>query len=732
MATKPFLIAPLNSGFENNVEPWLIPDDAFEVLENMYVFRGRVRKRFGATFVNTEVDLDVAQLNSRLRINIGTTAAVTGNFPATVVPGNVYKIGQMFSIGDTMFTVISNVAGFQFTLSTGAAVGEFNITTGQFRVTGNNENPSTPVFFYPATPVMGLLLYQSDVDPAPTYAFDTQFSYQFSGGGWNRLGTQVWTGSDSQFFWGETWRGVTPNDRFFFVTNFNAADGIQYWDGAAWNLLQPLYQDVPESASAQRVITSRIIVNFKNRLLLLNVTEQVGGVSTNFKNRCRFSVNGDPTAVNAWRQDIPGNGGFIDCPSSEAIVSVQFIKDRLIVFLQQSTWELVFIGNTALPFIWQKINTELGAESPFSSVPFDKIILSIGDVGIHACSGANVERIDQKIPTEVFEISNENNGPLRVYGIRDYFNELVYWTFPDDQYDPQYPTRILVFNYETGAWAINHDSITVFGYFYQADAATWENSPQEWQEAEFIWDDGIIQAASRRIIAGNQQGFTFLVNSGITRNAPALQITDITAGANDTFTLRVNDHNITEDDYFIIEHTQGITGLNDIVFQVSADVSDPDELIITQADVTGTYIGGGVITRVSNILMRTKQYNFFASQGRKAFIPRLDCMVSRTASGEVLIDYSPSSSNIDIVTEGIATGDLLGNGVLETFANALEPLEQTQERLWHSVFPQVDGQVIQFNIYMNDDQMKNTNISWSDIEFHAFLFWAIPVGRDIT
>ncbi len=48
-----FLIAPLNSGLQTDQKPFLIPDDAFAELNNAYIFRGRVRKRFGATFMNT-------------------------------------------------------------------------------------------------------------------------------------------------------------------------------------------------------------------------------------------------------------------------------------------------------------------------------------------------------------------------------------------------------------------------------------------------------------------------------------------------------------------------------------------------------------------------------------------------------------------------------------------------------------------------------------------------------
>ena len=89
-----FLIAPINSGLQKNLRPWLIPDDAFDYLQNAYVFRGRVKKRFGSTFMGT------SQYMSRLRINIGTVTSHT-------IPGGSTQldIGQAFSVGTDVFTV---------------------------------------------------------------------------------------------------------------------------------------------------------------------------------------------------------------------------------------------------------------------------------------------------------------------------------------------------------------------------------------------------------------------------------------------------------------------------------------------------------------------------------------------------------------------------------------------------------------------------------------------------
>src|SRR5579859_2370201 len=129
MAYDRFLIAPFATGLQTNMRPWLIMDDAFEDLQNAYVFRGRVRKRFGSRFMGTGWDSTQTEpLFSRLRINIGTTDG-SGDI-STTVPGNIFAIGQAFSIGDEIFTVVvDGTPGVM--LTTGASTTHtYNTTSG--------------------------------------------------------------------------------------------------------------------------------------------------------------------------------------------------------------------------------------------------------------------------------------------------------------------------------------------------------------------------------------------------------------------------------------------------------------------------------------------------------------------------------------------------------------------------------------------------------------------------
>src|SRR5580698_8642053 len=130
-----FLIAPINTGLQTDLRPWLTPDDSMAYLQNAYCFRGRVRKRFGSRLMGTGWPTAATQqLFSRFAINLGNTDG-SGNFSGTV-PGDIFGIGQMFSVGTEIFTVYqTGTPGVM--LDTGAStVHTYNTTTGALVING--------------------------------------------------------------------------------------------------------------------------------------------------------------------------------------------------------------------------------------------------------------------------------------------------------------------------------------------------------------------------------------------------------------------------------------------------------------------------------------------------------------------------------------------------------------------------------------------------------------------
>jgi len=780
-----YFIGPLQTGLQKDLRPFLINEDAFTLLQNAYVFRGRVRKRFGERLMGTGWSSAVTEpLFSRFRINIGTVAAHT-------IPGGMTQlaIGQMFSVGDDIFTVYQLGAGV-LTLSTNAgATATIDSTANPNTVVFTGEPNGSIVYYYPALPVMGLCNYQNGpINNQPSYGFDTQFAYLFTGGSWQRSGTVLLHGTNINFVWTENYRGGTPGGiptlfiSNYYVVNPNGVgdptdDPIWYTqDGSTWtptNTNATAFFFAPASGNKQTgpyVVTSRLIVSFKNRLLLLSTIENDNsggfGAGNNiaYTNRCRYSFNGSPFARNAWYEpnqkdtsggvvnnnNIAAGAGFIDATTEEQIISAEFIKDRLIVYFERSTWELAYTGNYVIPFVWQKINTELGSEAQFSTVPFDTVILTMGTTGVHACSGSNVERIDTKIPDQVFDIQNRNLGVQRVYGIRDYFTEVVYWTFPSTDLEAEsgasvYPTEILIYNYRNGSWGIFTDCITAFGYFEQQNmnnSITWASTTLTWEQANMAWASGTLDANFRQVIAGNQQGYTFICDPDESRNARAMQITNIVqSGANLLVTCMshtltpVNASDPTEGDYVILENLQGVTFTGTIytdnIFPVGGLGSDPiNEFIIQDVILVGTYTGGGTVSRVSNISIQSKQWNPYLKDGRNVFLQRIDFGVEKTTDGQITVDYFPSSTEVSMLDEGgsLGTGANMGTGVLETspYDPTYYPLEQAQTRLWHPIYFQTTGECIQILLYLNVTQMTTLKIAFSDFELDGLVLMTAP------
>lgn len=818
MAFQRFMIAPFNqnSGLQKNVKPWLIPDQAFSELNNAYVFRERVRKRFGSTWMNPAG----TQLQSRFRVDVDTTDAAGA--ASGTAPGAEFNAGQMFSIGGDIFTVNATgtpanllyapqlvgttdsngdltgtlngtaivgqafvvdadtytvavpagaltpsggapgsgtlvIATGAFTLTgvgadidvyfnTGAS-GTYNTTTGAYTFTSSYA--TTDVYFYPALPVMGLLTYESaNVNNETLIGFDTQFAYSYSSTGWDRIsaeataGAATWTGADYQLFWGATWIS-DPQTKIFFVTNFNQNEPnfMRYYNGTQWENFRPAvstYAAGPPVIAGITLEAARILVVFKNRLIALNTWERVtvdGAMynTYNYPNRARYAQVGSPLDANAWRQDTPGLGNAVDCATTEALITVEFIRDRLICYFERSTWELVYTGNQAYPFVWQQINTELGVESTFSIIPFDNVALGIGNVGIHSCSGTNVQRIDNLIPNEVYKIHNSGNGVFRVYGIRDYFAEVVYWTFPaETQSDSTpFPNRVLVFNYKTGTWAFNDDSITAFGYYYPQVGISWDSTDVTWDDS-ISWDSGFLQSQTQTIIMGNQQGYTSLLNIDVPVNASVLQITDISYSSSGT-TITCYNHNLSIGEYVYFEGIVGATtsALNDTILEVLATTQNTF-LVITPATLSNDYEGNGTLSRVSNIRITTKEYNFFADQNRNAYVSQINFMVDRTDSGQIFVDTYASTNPESLITAGGdapgGTGSLIGVSVLETYPYPSVPFEENATRLWHPIYFQSEGEVVQFSMYMTDDMMRDTDIRTQDFVLHAFIIYAMPTS----
>lgn len=754
MPYQKYLIGPYKSGLIDGVKPFYLPEDAFFKMLNVYTWRGRIRKRPGEITVSNTGTAIQKTNKSRLRINLGNTTA-GGNFnnSGNPVPGMVWKIGQAFSIGDEFFTVYQ--ANGAMLTTGGATTHNFDTATGMVNIVA--AAATTAVYYYPAEPVMGFFNPEQEmVNDEPTWAWDTQFAYEFNvaNDGWERLAGEAMAGdalwdstinNNSAFFWAHSYDGINDFQSFHYVTNNNPAEPrkMRYYNTATnqWNQFRPNFAYAPPPQipiPPLHIEAALMIISFADTLVLLNTYEEVTpGVVEHFPSRIRWCKQNfspiDNTVLNIYPFNLreAGFGGFLFGPTQEAIVSAKKLRDRLIVYFERSTYELARLGqNSVIPFEWRKINTELGAESTFSFIPFDKAVLGVGNTGVHACSGTNVERIDSKIPDEVFKIHNDIEGVKRVHGIRDYFTEMAYWTFPNFVDNPTYPTRILALNYTEESWSLWSDSITAWGYFQ--NPASRATPPTNLSD----------QSKFRQVVAGNQQGYTFLMDREIPQNTAALQITQIDISGDPTVILTIIDNNLDttsadpdDTDFVLLDNIQGITGLNGNIYAIETPTANTIN-ITARGAIAGVYTGGGTVQRVSRINMLTKDFNPFTPEGRNGFINKINFLIDRvptvlppTPDPVIEVDYYISTAPISVVDQATTSLSLIGTSNLQLSSYTLIPYEALQQQMWHTVYFQAEGSFIQFNIFYNDDQMIQNDTSLKDFQLHSMILSAMPTSE---
>ena len=620
---KPLAIAYADSGLVKDRQAYIPPNDAYVELLNAYVWRGTTKRRLAPSFLewlrreitqqaqaNTPagpaVLYTIADVLAGFRATQPYSSIECGSLVITVDRGGVPSVYTDQGDGTLALTLGARaIVASSINYMTGAVSITFAVAPGVLTV-------DSTYSYFPTLPSMGIHNREIINTNVEDYVFfDTVYAYTFSGSNFIELPSTtptIWTGSDSDFFWHTNyWNTPVTGRRLFWATNGKfgttvaTSDPIRYYDGVTWNAA-PFYPNTA-NGTTNSLISAKIIIPFRGRLVALNTLEAAATagptVTQSFQNRARWCWVGDPTNIGTgWHENVQGRGGYADAPTTEAIITAGFVRDTLVVCFERSTWKLRYTGNEILPFVWERINMELGAESKKSIILFDSLIVAVGDKGITKCDGNNVMRIDDAIRDEVFNIHNGNNGVERVQGARNFFEQVVYWTFPSNENNVTYPNRVLLYNYDNGTWANFDDHFTALGPFQRTEDVTWSSlSTTTWAQYRRTWGSGRNQSGFPLVAGGNQQGAIALLNQKVT-NDKSLHITAITAG--DPVRLTVPLHNLSNGE--IIE-VNGILGspddaLNGYRYQIT--VSDANNIFLSEmAKWTITAITRGAVTVIT-------------------------------------------------------------------------------------------------------------------------------------
>ena len=765
MGYQPHYIASFenDSGLFTYFEPFLAPEKAFPVLENAWCSRGKVVRKAGYSLIGRlQRDITSGSLGNVSAAGAGTqtySVFTLLSLHATEPNASIAPKTAVFTIGAPGSQILTDSAGTGALTISGAGTAitsaSLNYATGVLSVVYNasvaTSAMTVTLSYYPGLPCTGLRTQEtSAINQEHTIAFDTKYAYtyQYVNDRFVELkaGT-TWTGASNNLFWSCNY-AQNSHGNLFWASNNNMGttkDPLRYYDTNSWTTFTPAIDGTNSLWNAS------CFLPYKGRLVMLNTWE--GPTATtitgavNYPQRVRWSWVGDPTDASAFRSDSQGKGSYVDLPTSEIIISAEFLKDTLLIKCESSSWKLVYTGNETMPFIPQKINTELGAESKLSLVPFDDGVYSVGNYGITTDNSISVERIDLQIPQLLFNFSNSNDGVDKVCGIRDFYKEVVLWTYPDSTTNPTYPNRVLLYNYRNNTYATLTDSFTALGYFQETGDATWAEETGTWAEADDTWASPVSQAFFPLVVAGTQHGFIEKVmDQANTVNDASLYIASIDFS---TGRFTTPSHNLSSGDiiriYGVIGGSVGINpsalnGHSYLVTVVSGDVvllnpynsttgEFSDILSMGLASTNSVYLGAGVIATSPGFQIKTKRFSPFYEIGSQCRLGYVDFFLDKTESGafcsDVFIDEDSSTSMTEIA-------DITGstNIVLTCPENTtLVPFQEQQAKIWHRQWIGTTCQNFQLAFSLSPEQIAQTESYQQAFTLHALTLYLSPNAR---
>ena len=363
-------------------------------------------------------------------------------------------------------------------------------------------------------PIMGVMRYLNESTGASQLVVATTVNlYKYVPGANSFVavaGPPTFTGTIANFFNWANWQSTAGGTSYLYMCNNK--DAVTLFDGTT--ATQPA---LTVDGAGQTIKTCLDVQVYKGRMLYIRPTLSTDGIQNQ---SIYWSAVSNGTNVIT---DVAGNGGFLAAPTGDIIQSTEFVRDTLVVFFSSSIWAFKFTGDQTQPFIWQKLDNIKTTNSPYASVDYDERASSVGNTGIVACDGVNVQRFD--LPVIDYY---QDNFSQTYYGqafSQRYDNMNQTWTLyvSSTANQAKFPViggvapgsdSALIYNFLENSWATYTFSIplTCLGIFYKISGNTWAQLIQTWDSADFIWGSFQNQKNSTILLAGDTTGNVWLMD----------------------------------------------------------------------------------------------------------------------------------------------------------------------------------------------------------------------------
>lgn len=736
MSYQPFLIALYETGIDRQLQPWLIPNDAFVDIFDGFCYRGVVQNRNGYTGFAT--GLKSTYTESRMVVGVTAEAHGTGNGS----PGPyVFNLAQTpVRRGTTVITAGAQTATDNgiggFTTSPAGGSGTINYTTGAISITfannvGGGTNITVTYDYHPGNPVMGIMNFFPNDFTRQLVVVDTQYVNIYNPST-DRLEYRAaafgpYNGDNQDFYSWVNYPDASSNPRLLF-SNGAQPDRIQQWNGSNVTNYAPTF--------AGGTLNARQMFEVKDRLVLFQTYE--GG--SFFPRRIRISGTG----VNTDVFDTTATGaGFIDIPDNTFFYGAAFNRDDVMFFTEAACWMLKYTGNDVTPFALEKIDGSRGSKAAFSVISYLNRTMAASPRGLILSNGYTLERMDENIPEFSYNTINNEFFESCFSAFLDEERD-VYMLYPAKaQDDPHYAppdfledessSEILVSNFEEDTFSIYRLPLSCLGNFVSADNLTWNdltaaNGFPNWASlaANFAsWKAFPYSKGVPVTLGGGHKGEIFEMN--IDESEDNIQkVRDISIIDDTTLEITTDWNNYKIGDYIFLS---GIGGMVEVENKQFAIKSRPDYYTF-RVEAYGAsnftaYTSGGEASRVIPFEALTKQFNPFINLDKKIRIGWAYFYVSIAKT----VLTTPDADGVEQPDRAYLSIDAYTN---DNYANKTNPtfsykvdctnLQNVKgSKAWVKIWINQTAQFIQFRLH-------NTQAG-AEMKLHAMMLGVQPLGR---
>lgn len=729
MNYQPFLISNYSTGYDRELQPWLLPNDAFVDLLDGYVYRGVTRKRDGysgfanglkSTYTESRMVHQVEDVVPLTGVINGTNKVFTWSLTAPVSRGTVVISGS-----NPVQVITDNGNGGFIGDIDPMETNTINYTTGTVTITFLVAPiaASTVLLTYSyhqGLPVMGVMSFYPTNNVRQLIVADTTYVNRYNPTT-DRLddisSAVAYNGTSTDFWSWVNYASATSVPRLLF-SNGVVGDVIQQYDGTTITAYAPTF--------SVGTLNARQMFEVKDRLVLFQTIE--AGIL--YPRRIRISGLG----VNTDNFDNTATGaGFIDIPDNTWFFGAAFNRDDVLFFTEAATWMLKYTGNDVTPFILEKIDGSRGSAAAFSVVSYLNRTLAASPRGLIISDGYQVDRMDNNIPDFCFNDIKADQFLRCFSGFLDEERD-VYMIYPSQgTIRPPLLTngesdRILVINFEEDNYAIYRIPLSCMGNFQNAIAILWSdltaaNGYPNWDalaETYGNWNSFPFSKGAPISIGGGHKGEVWKLNDTQSEDNPQ-KIRAMTVVNSNTLRVTTDWNNYEVGNYIVFEGVLGMTEVNHKQAAIK-EIQTAWNVFDVEISTLGfsAYTSGGIASKTIPLEALTKKLNPFVEIDKKLRCGWIYFYV--TVAETILTDGegNPEPAFLDI---DVITNDTDVNSV-PTFQYRIDCSNLEGEigsKKWVKIWINQTAKFLQF-------RMKN-NQAGAKIQVHAMMPGFQPTGR---